>query len=76
MSRLPNVNKLVAQITAKAEAVKTEKLAAEQTAPTYTVPVAEGIYKLAQQLRERGGVAVSYVDVREFAHQLMEQTNV
>ena len=76
MSGLPNVNKLIAQITAKAEALESEKLASAETIPEFSVPIAEGIYKLAAKVRETNLNSVSYSDVRDFARRLREHANV
>jgi hypothetical protein len=70
---LPNVNRLVADVLARAkadtEAAQTKQAAAPQT---LTVPIALGLEKLAQQLRHAAEVPVTYDDVQKFAAGLME----
>lgn len=70
MARLPNVNALVEQITAKAHAVETEKVAAANPPRELVVPVAQEIQKLAHSIRAAGEARLSYSDVQEFAARL------
>lgn len=69
--KLPNVNRLVAEVLTRVDAEKTKVASAPQT---FTVPVAQGLQKLAQQLRQAAAAPVSFDDVNSFADRLMEQT--
>ena len=72
-NRLPNVNRLVAEVLTRVETEKTAQ-AAEAPAPqNFTVPVAQGLQKLAQQLRQAAAAPVSFDDVHSFADELMER---
>lgn len=72
MKRLPHVDDLIQLI--HQETVKTEKTASVQSeVPVeFVVPAAEGLYKVAEQLRSCDPEAVTYSDVEKFASQLLE----
>lgn len=73
--KLPNVNRLVAEVLTRVDAEKTAAQTKVASAPqTFTVPVAQGLQKLAQQLRQAAAVPVSFDDVNNFADRLLEQT--
>jgi len=75
MRRLPNVNEVVAQVLKQADDIRqqeTEKTA-ESLLPSFTIPVAEGMYKLATVLRSIDPEKVTLEDVNSFANRLMEQ---
>ena len=72
-TKLPDVNRLVAEVLTRVETEKTAQAKEETVSPTFTVPVAQGLQKLAQQLRSAAAVPVSFEDVHHFADNLMER---
>ncbi len=74
VSKLPNVSRLVAEVLTRVDAEKTAAQAKVASTPQiFTVPVAQGLQKLAQQLRQAAAASVSFDDVNNFADRLMEQ---
>ncbi len=75
MRRLPNVSAVVSQVFDRVDAIRqteTEKVATE-AAPTFTIPLAEEMHKLAAVLRDSNPDRVTYADVHKFAGHLLEQ---
>ena len=75
MRRLPNVKEVVAQVLDQADIIRkqeTEKVA-EDSLPTFTIPIAEGMNKLAAALRNVEPERLTVNDVHVFANRLMEQ---
>ena len=75
MRRLPNVKEVVAQVLSKADALREaqQEKVAEQTLPSFNIPAAEGMYKLAEALRGVDSSRVTVADVKKFASQLRVQ---
>lgn len=73
MNRLPNVSAVIEQVKARADTCRAEtmqKLAAESV-PSFSVPLASQMFKLAQQVRTTDLNVVTIDDVQDFARQLM-----
>ena len=73
MKRLPNVTAVIEQVKAKAETCRAEMLQkqAAESMPSFSVPLAAQMYKLAREIRSTDLNTVTMDDVREFANQLM-----
>jgi hypothetical protein len=71
MSRLPNINDVVAHVLTTAGQAQIEKVAADTTPPEeYSSDVARSIRKLAQHLRS-SPLGVTYEDVFSVGHRLL-----
>jgi len=73
MKRLPDVRAVIEQVKARADICRAEtmqKLAAESM-PSFSVPLASQMFKLAQQVRAADLNAVTMNDVQDFTRQLM-----
>lgn len=74
MKRLPNVNDVVKQVFARVDEIRSAETVkvAEEAAPSFTIPVAEEMHKLAALVRSAKPERVTVADVKSFASQLSE----
>jgi len=74
MKRLPNVKAVVSQVLDQVDIIRQDE--AQKTAsveePSFTIPVAGSMHKLAAALRNCNTDRVTYAEVHEFAEQLLE----
>ena len=72
MRRLPNINDVVAKIKDRAteKVAELEKKAEEEATPSFSIPAAQNMHKLAQRLRNSDPNRITYRDMRDFVQQL------
>lgn len=72
MKRLPNVSTVIEHVKTRADACRTEQMqkVAEENRPSFSVALADQLYKLAQQMRNVKTAEVTMDDVHNFVNQL------